>query len=928
MRVAFLIATVHDRGGTAGAVATQANALVARPEVTSVEVLSVYRRDDGHHFPLDPRVVVRDLADLRPGAGADPSLTGRPPLQVPLGTDPGLDAHADVTLEAALPGLEADVLVTVTPAMLAYAVQLAPARTAVVHQEHRASHSRPNGRDLLLDRARRADTVAMLTEPMAHWLRGELGASSPPVVVVPNALAPGYRPRSRLTEPVIVAAGRLDNEKRWPALVGAFAEVADRMPGWRVRIFGDGPARFDIMATARRHGLWDRVELPGPTTDMTTEWARGSISALTSQPGEGFPLVIQEAMAAGVPVVAYDMPTGPRDQIHHGVDGLLVTQGGQQALAAALLRLATDDAERQRLGEAALATAAGWDSAAITDRWVEVLGTAVERRSHAAGGAGRSAVVHAQAPPTPPPDADVAPHGHEGAGLTPQRCRHEALAAVAAAVRAAVGERGWFVLPPHRTAATVTDGDDPPTVVVPMAAREPVVRALGAGGALPPYLSLHDPEARGWPSRRGRPEEMVAPLLRARSPRLLVEPWPRVGGAGAADDGGGTGPLDLGPGPWASLLRGCGVAVELWEAGPDGALHSPGGATYATQVPPDVVRDGTVVGRVHDVEVPVLPGTLVPTPFELRGEVDAVYTWVDGSDPAWDAARAARLDALDDPRLRERASSGRARYLDRGELRYSLRSLHLFAPWVRRIHVVTAGQVPAWLDVDHPRIHLVDHADLLPPEALPTFNSHAIETALHRIDGLAEHFVYLNDDFVLGRPTRPEAFFGPGGTTAVVPSTSLVGLPGEQRLPWAWAAQNNRRLLHDALGVELVTTLAHAPYAHRVSVLREVEARFAEAVAATARAPFRSPTDVSMLSSLAQHYGLATGTAHVAQADWAFVDLSAATVRRRLLDLLERDRDGFCLADQHDFARDPEVVTALVTRVLETYLPVAAPWER
>ena len=139
-------------------------------------------------------------------------------------------------------------------------------------------------------------------------------------------------------------------------------------------------------ALTRKLGLWDRVELPGPTSDLTSEWARASISALTSQPGEGFPLVIQEAMAAGVPVVAYDMPSGPRDQIDDGVDGLLVTQGSEAGLAAALLRLATDPAERLRMGTAAVAKAATWDSTSITAQWLEIYERAVNRRSGRARG--------------------------------------------------------------------------------------------------------------------------------------------------------------------------------------------------------------------------------------------------------------------------------------------------------------------------------------------------------------------------------------------------------------------------------------------------------------------------------------------------------------------------------------------------------------
>src|SRR5690606_5283796 len=120
-----------------------------------------------------------------------------------------VDALADAGLEAVLPSVTADVLVTVTPSVLALATQLVPAGTAVVHQEHRSSSQRSSGMEPLLTFAPRADTVAMLTDPMADWLRDELGSTAPPVVVMPNALPPGYRPRSTLDGDVIVSAGRL-----------------------------------------------------------------------------------------------------------------------------------------------------------------------------------------------------------------------------------------------------------------------------------------------------------------------------------------------------------------------------------------------------------------------------------------------------------------------------------------------------------------------------------------------------------------------------------------------------------------------------------------------------------------------------------------------------------------------------------------------
>ena len=181
-----------------------------------------------------------------------------------------------------------------------------------------------------------------------------------------------------------------------------------------------------------------------------------------------------------------------------------------------------------------------------------------------------------------------------------------------------------------------------------------------------------------------------------------------------------------------------------------------------------------------------------------------------------------------------------------------MRSVHLFAPWVRTIHLVTAGQRPEWL-AEHPQVRVVDHREILPPDALPTFNSQAIETALHRVPGLAEHFVYLNDDVFLGRAARPELFFNPGGAFAAFVGDGVVGLPGTADKPFLHAAGTNRVLIEEAFGVAVTQVMAHSPHPHRVSVLAEVEARFADAVGRTARSPFRADTDVSKLSSLAQH---------------------------------------------------------------------------
>jgi hypothetical protein len=108
--------------------------------------------------------------------------------------------------------------------------------------------------------------------------------------------------------------------------------------------------------------------------------------------------------------------------------------------------------------------------------------------------------------------------------------------------------------------------------------------------------------------------------------------------------------------------------------------------------------------------------------------------------------------------------------MDHGELRYSLRSLERFAPWVRQIFLVTDAQCPTWLKPDHPRLRLVDHREIFPnPGHLPTFSSNAIECHLHRINGLSEFFLYFNDDCFLGKTLSATDFYQDG--KALIPLT-------------------------------------------------------------------------------------------------------------------------------------------------------------
>jgi hypothetical protein len=160
----------------------------------------------------------------------------------------------------------------------------------------------------------------------------------------------------------------------------------------------------------------------------------------------------------------------------------------------------------------------------------------------------------------------------------------------------------------------------------------------------------------------------------------------------------------------------------------------------------------------------------------MNESIDIVITWVDGSDPTWQKSK---------EEWRARACSGGVvvvgagendsviRYRDWGTLPYLFRGIEQFAPWVRRVHFVTWGHLPEWLNTTHPKLNIVRHSDFIPSEYLPTFASRAIELNVHRIEGLAERFILMNDDMFLCRPTRQERFFA-GGLPCDMARLSLI----------------------------------------------------------------------------------------------------------------------------------------------------------
>ncbi len=135
-------------------------------------------------------------------------------------------------------------------------------------------------------------------------------------------------------------------------------------------------------------------------------------------------------------------------------------------------------------------------------------------------------------------------------------------------------------------------------------------------------------------------------------------------------------------------------------------------------------------------------------------KIDAVVLWVDDQDLEWreerlryDKSQIAQVDA------------GAARYRDWGIFKYWFRAIEENAPWLNKVYFVTYGHIPKWLDINHPKLVVVNHKEFIPAEYLPTFSSHTIELNLHRIEGLSEKFIYFNDDMYLMNSVSQEDFF-------------------------------------------------------------------------------------------------------------------------------------------------------------------------
>lgn len=319
----------------------------------------------------------------------------------------------------------------------------------------------------------------------------------------------------------------------------------------------------------------------------------------------------------------------------------------------------------------------------------------------------------------------------------------------------------------------------------------------------------------------------------------------------------------------------------------------------------------------------------------LQHSVDIVYTWVNGADPEWQQRRDDAWEQQSPPTKRTTyapplhwTATDESRYVSTEELRYSMRSVFQYANWVRRIFIVTDGQVPYWLDTSHPKVQVVDHHDLLPGGSV--FNSHAIESALHRIPGLAERYLYLNDDVFFGRMAYPTDFFHANGIAKFFPSDLPIdpGSPNAQDLPIMAAAKNGRDLMARRFGLTVSTKIRHTVHPQLRSVIEQMEEENPAEFDRVGRSLFRSPQDLSVAASLHHWYAYALGKSVPAEPNYLYLNITSPRAGQVLDALASLQRyDTFCL-NQEETTSNSGRARRELRRFFPKYFPLPAPWEK
>ena len=310
-------------------------------------------------------------------------------------------------------------------------------------------------------------------------------------------------------------------------------------------------------------------------------------------------------------------------------------------------------------------------------------------------------------------------------------------------------------------------------------------------------------------------------------------------------------------------------------------------------------------------------------------DVDLVYLWVDGNDPVWQAKHNAFIGKTEE----SSPIKCKGRYANNDELKYSLRSVETYAPWIRTIFIVTDNQVPEWLDISNTKVKIIDHKDIMPAESLPCFNSALIEHFLYKIPGLAEHFLLANDDMYLNKAVTVDDFFTKEGFPII-----RLGRRPFRKFRWFWRVNVRKKplknysftiarasqLVDDKYGVYYTGMPHHNIDSYLKSDMqRVVEDYFRDEFAANNKNRMRSNDDIQRILFSYTALALKRGKLrYVTRKESMHVEIQKERHYRRL----EKFRPMFFCMNDSEYAKDEDRKTA--KEYLERRFPDKSEFEK
>lgn len=382
MDITFLVYNIFGMGGTVRTVVNTANFLVSKGH--NIEIISVRKTSKNPLFNIDSRVKIRYLYDARrPSKNSKPApfykrfiknlLIKMPSVLI----DKTEDLYhmftflTDLKILKAIKSVKKGVLITTIPSFNVLSVKYGNKNVIKIGQEHKQFEIYDKSlQDKIKKYYGKLDVISCLSDRETSAYQELFKGEKVKIVKIENATEiPEFY--SNHSEKVVISAGRFVHEKGYDLLIKAFSKVVKKHPDWKLKIFGQGEERANLLSLIHEYGLSDNVFLLPKTNNILDEMAKSSIYALSSR-NESFGMVIVEAMSVGLPCVCFAC-SGPREIIEDKKDGILVPEGDIDRFAEELNKLIEDEELRKKIGMAGRKSVLRYSFNEIGKKWDKLL---------------------------------------------------------------------------------------------------------------------------------------------------------------------------------------------------------------------------------------------------------------------------------------------------------------------------------------------------------------------------------------------------------------------------------------------------------------------------------------------------------------------------------------------------------------------------